>query len=453
MSQTAQRDHAVVIGAGMAGLTTATALAAAFERVTVLDRDRLPERAEHRGGVPQGRHVHVLLGAGAEALEELFPGLLADLVAGGAPTGDTDRFRMCVNGHRLARGRTGRHSVTASRPFVEAHVRDRVRHHPAITISGGCDVRGVVAGRDGRRVVGVRVGGPAEAAESTLPADLVVDCSGRRSPLPTWLGELGFPQPEVDELRIDLRYATCRYHGPSAADDLLVMVGPTPNRPRGGAMMQIEDGSWLVTLAGLGGEQPPLEPEGFEAFAARLASDDIHRAVVRGRALDTPSAFRFPAGVRRRYERLADFPDGLLVAGDAVCSFNPVYGQGMTVAALEAATLRHQLGEAGVPTADRWFAAVTPVVEGAWEVAVGADLALECVEGHRSVPTRLLNRYMTSLHAAAAHDPALSQQFLRVTGLLDPPAALLRPPTLARVLRGRLRGSPDTAEAATAGAR
>lgn len=156
MSQTAQRGHAVVIGAGMAGLTTATALTAAFERVTVLDRDPLPERAEHRGGVPQGRHVHVLLGAGAEALEDLFPGVLDDLVADGAPTGDTDRFRMCVNGHRLARGRTGRHSVTASRPFVEAHIRDRVRRDPAVTLTGGCDVRGVVANPDGHRVIGGR---------------------------------------------------------------------------------------------------------------------------------------------------------------------------------------------------------------------------------------------------------------------------------------------------------
>lgn len=180
MSQTAQRDHAVVIGAGMAGLTTATALAAAFERVTVLDRDQLPGTAEHRGGVPQGRHVHVLLGAGAEALEALFPGLLDDLVGAGAPTGDTDRFRMWINGHRLARGRTGHHSVTATRPFVEAHVRDRVRRDPVITITDGCDVRGVVAGPDGRRVIGVRVGASAETGEQTLPADLVVDCSGRR---------------------------------------------------------------------------------------------------------------------------------------------------------------------------------------------------------------------------------------------------------------------------------
>lgn len=313
MSQTAQRDHAVVIGAGMAGLTTATALTAAFERVTVLDRDRLPERAEHRGGVPQGRHVHVLLGAGAEALEDLFPGLLTDLVAAGAPTGDTDRFRMWVNGHRLARGRTGRHNVTASRPFVEAHVRDRVRRDPAVTIADGCDVRGVDASPDGRCVLGVRVGAPAETGEQTLPVDLVVDCSGRRSPPPAWLAELGFPQPAVDELRIDPRYATCRYHVSSPVDDdLLVMVGPTPDRPRGGAMMKIEDGSWLVTLAGLGGEQPPLEPEGFEGFAATLASDDIHEAVAGGQALDAPAAFRFPASVRPRYERLADFPAGLL---------------------------------------------------------------------------------------------------------------------------------------------
>lgn len=142
-----------------------------------------------------------------------------------------------------------------------------------------------------------------------------------------------------------------------------------------------------------------------------------------------------------------------MVAGDAVCRVNPIYGQGMTVAALEAAALRRLLGDGGVPTADRWFAALTPVVDAAWDMAVGADLALECVEGRRNLSTRLLNRYMARLHASAAHDPTLSEQLLRVTGLLDPPAALLRPGNVARVVRTRLRCPPDAAAAATAGAR
>lgn len=285
-----------------------------------------------------------------------------------------------------------------------------------------------------------------------MPADVVVDCSGRRSPLPQWLAELGHARPDVDQLGVDLHYATCRYHVPAEVDDdLMVMVGPTPTGPRGGAMMRIEDGSRLVTLAGLGGERPPLDREGFEAYAATLASDDIHRALAGGQPLEEPSAFRFPAGVRHRYERFDRLPEGLLVAGDAVCSFNPIYGQGMTVAALEAATLRRHLTGGGVPTATRWFTAIAPVVDAAWDMAAGADLALECIEGHRSLPTRLLNRYVARLHAAATHDPALAERFLRVSGLLDPPSRLLRPGTVARVLGGRRRRAAATSEPATAG--
>ena len=438
---TAPAGHAVVIGAGMAGLTIATALSTAFQRVTVLDRDQLPWQAKHRSGVPQGRHVHVLLAAGTQALEALYPGLTDELTAAGAPTGDIDRLRVCLNGHRLARARTGRHGVMASRPLIEAHVHDRVRRDPAVTVIDRREVRGLATSGDRRRVTGVRIGSPGDAGEQTLAAELVVDCSGRGSPLPAWLAELGYVGPPVDELPLDLCYATCRYHvPPEVDDDLMAMVGPMPDKARGAAMMRVEDGSWLVTLAAYG-EQPPLEPHGFEAFAATLASDDIYRSLVRGQALEAPSAFRFPASVRHRYEHLGDFPAGLLAAGDAVCSFNPIYGQGMTVAALEAVTLGRLLADGVTPPAQRWFAAVSAIADQPWGLALAADLALECVQGHRSLATRALNRYIARLHAAAAHDPELTRQFAQVTSLLEAPARLLRPATVARVARGALRRS------------
>jgi 2-polyprenyl-6-methoxyphenol hydroxylase-like FAD-dependent oxidoreductase len=236
-------EHAVVIGASMAGLAIAKALTAGFERVTVLDRDRVTDEYAHRSGVPQGRHVHLLLAAGADALESLFPGLLEELVADGAPAWDFDRARLCVNGHRLARGRIGRDSITASRPFVEAHVRKRVRVHPAITIRDESEVRGLELSPDGRRVVGVRVGSRGGGGtEQTVSGDLVVDSSGRRSRMPEWLQHLGYAPPGVDELNVEVRYATRRYRLPSEAldGDVHALAGPTRDGPRGGSMIQIE---------------------------------------------------------------------------------------------------------------------------------------------------------------------------------------------------------------------
>jgi 2-polyprenyl-6-methoxyphenol hydroxylase-like FAD-dependent oxidoreductase len=437
-------DHAVVIGAGMAGLSIAKALTAGFERVTVLDRDPLPDDAVHRPSVPQDRHLHLLLPSGVEALGQLFPGLLDQLVNDGAASGDADRIRVCLNGHRLAPARTGHLGVFATRPFVEAHVRERVRQDDTITVRDDARITGLVVSPDRARVDGVRLEGAQDGSEA-LAAELVVDCSGRRSPMPSWLEELGFDPPETDELRVDVRYATRRYRlAPHALDgDRHVLVGPTPDTPRGGAMTNVEDGSWLVTLFAMAGERVPTGAEDLERFAADLPIGDIYTAIRDGQALDQTTSYRFRANRRYRYERMETLPDGLLVAGDAVCSFNPIYGQGISVAAIEARALQERLESGGVPTARDWFASViAPIVDPAWDLAIGADLAVPAVDGKRDLVTRATSRYLARLHAAAAHDPRLTERFIRVAGLLDPPTSLLRPSTVAHVLRQGLRPRP-----------
>ena len=440
------KGHAIVVGASMAGLSIAKALTGSFDRVTVLDRDGIPDDIANRKGVPQGRHLHVLLTAGGDALEELFPGLLDEFVADGAATGDLGvRGRMCVNGHRLARGRLGRDDILASRPFVEGHVRGRVREDPAVIFTQGRRVRALVTTGDRRRVVGVEVvPNTGDGSSETLAADLVVDCSGRRSRMPAWLEGLGYRPPDVDELRVEVRYATRQYRLPADAlgGDLFALITPAPDQPRGGGMALIEGDRWMVTLVGMGGEQPPLDPNGYDAFAARLPAGDIRDAIAQGQALDQPVAFRYPANVRRRYERLRDFPEGLLVAGDAVCSFNPIYGQGMTVAALEAVALRGLLDQGMVPSARSWFRSIAPIVDVPWDLAIGSDLAIPSIEGRRSLQIRLVNRYMDRFYIAAAHDPVLAVMFGRVSSLLDSPTRLLHPATVARVIRGNLRRPP-----------
>ncbi|HVL97975.1 MAG TPA: FAD-dependent monooxygenase [Egibacteraceae bacterium] len=443
MTHGAGSAHAVVVGASMAGLAVAKALSSVYGRVTVLDRDRVPEGVAHRSGVPQGRHAHALLPAGADALEELFPGVLDDMVADGATRADPGaRGRWCVSGHRLARGPLGRDTILATRPFIEAHVRRRLQEHPAVRIRSRCDVRGLVASTDRRRVLGLRVRSPDDGdVEKTFAADLVVDCSGRRSRTPQWLEGLGYAGPQVEQLHVDLRYATRRYHLPSGAldDDVVVFVGPTPDGPRGAVMMRVEGDRWLVTLAAMGGERPPADPDAYESFAAQLPMHDLADALRQGEPLDDPAEFRYPANTRHRYERVRAMPDGLLVAGDAVCSFNPIYGQGMTVAAMEAVALRRLLGAGTAPDPRTWFSTTADIVKVPWALAVGADLGIRCIRGRRTLRIRLANAYIARFHAAAAHDSALGVLFAQVAGLVERPQRLLSPSTVTRVIRGNLR--------------
>jgi 2-polyprenyl-6-methoxyphenol hydroxylase-like FAD-dependent oxidoreductase len=441
-------DHAVVLGASMAGVLAARVLADAYAQVTVIDRDELSETPMHRRGVPHGRHIHGLLARGQQALEELFPGLTAELVAHGAPTGDMlADARLYFSGHRLRQARTGLGLLCASRPVLEGHARARVRTLPNVRFLDRCDIVGLVATPDGRRITGARVLRRADgSAVELLGADLVVDATGRGSRTPGWLEGLGHGRPAKEQVRIGLGYATRTYRlPPDALDgDLAVLHGATPQYPRAGALQMLEDGRWMLTLAGILGDHPPTDPDGFLAFARSLQFPDIYQTIRDAEPLDDPVPFRFPASVRHRYERLDRFPDGLLVMGDAVASFNPIYGQGMSVAALEALTLRGHLERGTQPQPRRWFRDLARVVDVPWDMAAGGDLVFPGVQGQRTLKSRLANAYLARLHAAAAHDADLASAFVRVAGLVAPPQSLLRPNVAVRVLRGSLHPAAST---------
>lgn len=441
-------DRAVVLGASMAGLLAARVLADAYGQVTVIDRDELPETTVHRRGVPHGRHLHALAARGQQALEELFPGLTAELVAHGAPSGDMlANGRWYFSGHRLRQANTRLVLLCASRPFLEGHVRARVRALPNVAFLDRCDVVGLAITPDGRRVTGARVLRRADgSAEELLGADLVVDASGRGSRTPAWLDALGYPRPEREQLRIGLGYATRTYRLPPNAlgGDVAILDAATPQNPRTGALLLLERDRWMLTLAGILGDHPPTDPDGFLDFARSLRFPDIYQAVHDAEPLDDPVVFRFPASVRHRYERLDRFPAGLLVVGDAVCSFNPIYGQGMSVAALEALTLRRHLQRSTQPQPHRWFRDLAGVVDVPWEMAAGGDLVFPGVQGRRTTKVRLLNAYLARLHAAAARDASLAHAFLRVVGLVAPPESLLRPGVVLRVLRNGLGSAAST---------
>ena len=433
-------ERAVVLGASMAGLLAAKVLSDSYGQVTVIDRDELPEASTHRRGVPHGRHIHGLLARGQQALEELFPGLTAELVAHGVPAGDMQAdTRLFFSGHRLRQAPAGLVVLCASRPVLEGRVRARVRALPNVRLVDRCDVVGLATTPDRRRVTGARLLRRADgSAEEALGADLVVDATGRGARTPAWLEALGYPRPEREQVRVGLGYASRIYRLPPDAlgGDLAVLHAATPPHPRAGALQVLEGDRWMVTLAGILGDHPPTDPVGFLDFARSLRFPDIYQAVRDAEPLDDPVAFRFPASVRHRYEKLDRFPGGLLVMGDAVASFNPIYGQGMSVAALEALALRRHLEHGTAQRPRNWFRELARVVDVPWDIAAGGDLVFPGVQGRRTAKVRLVNAYLAQLHAVAAHDADLAGAFLRVAGLVAPPGSLLRPGVAARVLRG-----------------
>jgi 2-polyprenyl-6-methoxyphenol hydroxylase-like FAD-dependent oxidoreductase len=432
-------EHAIVIGASVGGLLAARVLADAFERVTVIDRDRLPEPGEQRRAVPQGRHAHALLPAGQDALEQLLPGFMADAVGAGALTYEFGAdFRFSAAGHRICRVRTGQRAVLASRPLIEGLVRRRVEQLANVEVRDQTDALGLVAA--GSRVSRVHVLRRAPgSAEETLACDLVVAASGRGGRLPAWLESLGFERPEEERVAVDIVYRSCRVRLPegSLRPDKMILVGPRPGVTRGMALFAQENGHWLLTLYGYGSaDHPPADRRGFLEFAATVADPDVLAALREAEWLGEIASHRFPVSLRRRYERLRRFPAGLLVIGDAISSFNPIYGQGMTVASLEALALRRCLERGDRKLARRFFRAAARVVDHAWNVSVGADLALPEVVDRPPARVALVNAYLDRVQSAARHDEAVARAFIAVTGMVRPPTHVMRPRIAARVLTG-----------------
>jgi 2-polyprenyl-6-methoxyphenol hydroxylase-like FAD-dependent oxidoreductase len=434
-----RRDRAVVLGGSLAGLLTARALSETYRDVVVVERDDLGTgvTSEPRRGVPQGRHAHGLLASGLRAIETLFPGTTDDVAAAGVPVGDVcGNMRMCPNGRRLRQVAIGLAGLAPSRPLLESYVRSRVAAIPNVELRTGTDIVGLVATPDGDRVTGARIHPRASSRnEATLDADLVIDATGRGSRTPRWLGELGYDPPAEERLDVNLTYTTRNYRiAPDALDgDLVILIGPTLRHPRGGVIQIGEHNLAIVTLFGILGDQAPTDDEGFLAFAKTLPLPYLYEAIQDAEPIDQPVLIRFPGSVRHRYDRLRRFPAGLLVVGDAVCSFNPMYGQGMSVSAVEAVLLRDHLAS-GEPSWRRFFAAIKPVIDVPWQISVGADKSFPDVPGERSTMDRFMNRYIARLHAAAERDATVSTTFVRVSNLIAPMPMLLRPDIVLRVL-------------------
>jgi 2-polyprenyl-6-methoxyphenol hydroxylase-like FAD-dependent oxidoreductase len=437
-------EHAVVLGASMGGLVAARVLADFYDEVTVVERDVLPPDAANRRGVPQGRHGHALLARGSAVLAELFPGFADELVDAGAPTfdyNDLSKAYFSFAGHETMRSGALPDVpplVIPSRALLESLVRQRLRAIKNITLLEGYDVVDLTSTAMGDRVTGARIRAHNGQGEQALAADLVTDATGRAARTPAFLESLGYGRPAEESVQVRLAYSSqLLWLPPGTLEERIVLVSAVPGRPTGMALLGYENDTWMFTVFGMAGREPPCELAEMLSFADGLAPAHVLAAIGTAEPLAEVCRFRYPESRWRRYDMMRRFPDGLVVLGDAICSFNPVYGQGMTVAVLQAQALGECLRRGSNDLARRYFRAAAKPIGVAWQFAVGGDLNLPEVEGHRSLALRLSNRYVDRLQAVAETDSAVAEQFFRVVGLLDPPATLLHPRMLLRAAGGR----------------
>lgn len=427
--------RAVVLGASMAGLLAARALSETFDRVTVIDRDALTGTGPRRGA-PQGLHAHAILAKGREALEEFFPGLTADLAGLGALPIDLHNDLAWHNGPGpLSRAPSDMRALCLSRPALEDYIRGRVRLLSGVDVRGGLVAVGLVTTDDRARVIGARVVATAGGAEEILAADLVVDATGRGNRGVTWLAELGYDVPAEDSVKAGIGYATREYERRPLPSGLSgVVTGLSPAYPYGAVLLPMEGNRWILTLAGLSDDHPPTDVPGFNDFARRLPIEDLSDVIGHAAPLTQPRRFRVPASIRRRYESLRRLPEGYLAFGDALCAFNPIYGQGMTVAAVEAMVLRECVRRPGPGLPHRFYAQAAKVIDIPWDMAAGGDLAFPSVVGNRTLKVRILNAYIARVLRAAEVDDAVSLAFHQTVNLTHPPQRLFTPRILRRVL-------------------
>ncbi|WP_150238156.1 FAD-dependent oxidoreductase [Nocardiopsis quinghaiensis] len=444
-----QKTRAVVLGGSIAGLFAARVLADAYDDVLVVDRDTLVGVDSARRGCPQGKHINGLLARGQEAMEELYPGITEELFADGVPTGDlSGNVRWYFRGRPVVQQDAGLVCVAASRPMLERHIRERTEAFPNVSFAERHDILGLTVTPDKSRVTGVRVQRAGSDEEENITADLVVDATGRGSRTPLWLADLGYPEVEEERKKIGLGYVTQHYRltRDPYGDDLSINPVASPELPRGAIFTKTDGNRVELTTYGILGDHPPTEQQELYDWLGTLATQDIRKALEHAEPLDAPVAFRFPTTLRRRYESMARFPDGLLVTGDAVCCFNPVYAQGMTVAALAALTMRDHLHTGAAPQPRQYFRDLArDAIDPPWDMTHVVDLGFAGVEGERTPFIRAQQLYLKMVQTATAKDGAVTASYMRAAGLVDRPESLMRPGLVLRVLWNLLRPHPRRA--------
>lgn len=449
----AERTHAVVLGGSMAGMLAARVLSEHFDQVTIVERDSYPDEPVSRNGVPQARHLHVLLERGRQIIEQLFPGLTAELIASGASLVDTAADFALLNPAGWAVNfPSGIGMLACSRALLDWQVRRRLQQTVRIQFLPGTDVTGLVPDAGSRAIRGVivrrRAGDETEGnSERTLDGDLIVDASGRGSRSPRWLESLGYPRVEETVVNAHLGYASRFYRRPAglpAGQQGIFLQAAPPKYNRAGVAFPIECDRWIVTVSGGSRDYPPADDAGFLDFVRSLRSPILYDAIKTAEAVSPISVHRGGENRIRHFERMSRWPERLLITGDAACCFNPVYGQGITAAALNAEALGHclrrQFRRNPLKNLDglahRFQREVARQSKLPWILSTSEDLRYSAVDGVKpSWTSRLMHRYIDHILQLSTKSPAVRRRSLKVFHMLRSPATLFHPGTIARVLR------------------
>ncbi|HVJ55533.1 MAG TPA: FAD-dependent oxidoreductase [Aliidongia sp.] len=442
MTHSLAGEQAVVIGAGIGGLAAAGALAEHFDRVILFERDVLTDAAISRSGTPQDKHLHALMSGGERALSELFPGFTQDLVTNGAvPL----RVGLDIRDERpgfdpFPVRDLGWSAYALSRPSIELTLRRRVTKLRNVVLRSGCRVQQILAADDDR-IAGIRYE-TREGQCEMVPADLVVDASGRGAPTLALLGTLGLAPPEETVIGVEIHYATANFAIPpgTLTGWKAVVTRGTVEDGRFGVMSSLEGNRWMVSIGGRGDVRPPADIDGFMDYVRRLRTPTIYHAIRDAERLSGIARYGLTENVRRHFERLNRFPRGLLPLGDAICRFNPIYGQGMSVAAMEAGVLHRLLRQRRLdraPLADltsAFLAEAATLIETPWNLSAIPDFAFPSTRGDR--PADLERRLALSgaVSRLAARDPSIHKLMLEVQHLLKPPSVYGEPALQQRIL-------------------
>jgi 2-polyprenyl-6-methoxyphenol hydroxylase-like FAD-dependent oxidoreductase len=439
-----ERAQAIVVGASMAGMLAARVLADFFEQVTVLERDALPDAAEFRPGVPQARHLHALLPRGRRILEGYFPGISAEMLAAGAEMLDIANDIAWLTAYGWGtRFPSEFEGLSSTRDLLDSIVRSRLKQLPNVEVLQGCEVIGLVGGANGVEGARLRLrGNEKDLVDEIFWADLVVATTGRHSTAPEWLKDLGFHEPAVDCIDAHVGYASRMFRrpdGPPIGWRAIFLQAAPPEFKRAGILFPVENNRWLVTLQGGDRDFPPADDAGFLDFARSLRSPLLYEAIADAEPLTPISSYRATENRLRHFERLRAWPERFLVIGDAVCAFNPVYGQGMTTAALASENLRSCLAERkdGLNgLARRFQKRLARTNKAPWMLATSEDLRFVSAEGAKaSRSTRLMHRYIAAVLQLATRERSIRKSFLEVQGMLKGPGAIFRPSVFLRVLK------------------
>jgi 2-polyprenyl-6-methoxyphenol hydroxylase-like FAD-dependent oxidoreductase len=433
-------ERAIVVGGGVGGLSAARALSDRFRQVLILDRDELPDGATPRPGVPQGKHPHALLGGGLKALEQLFPGFGNELGrAGAVPINRGFDLLYEIPGQDpWPRIKFGQPTYAMSRPLIELTVRRQVKRLTNVKVESRCRVLKIIGEANTGAATGICYRTPDGNVE-TLQSDLIIDASGNGSLTLEFLKASGRRLPEETSIGVNMRYASALFDHADIRDNYKVAY-TFPNAPeesRGGLMLPAENGSYQVVLIGRGEDIPPISEGEFRRYARGLWTPTVYNSIKNARRLTEITPYSFSESRWRHFAQVSAFPGGLLPIGDAICRFNPVYGQGMCVAAREASLLFDLLerfnNDLLSTLAHDFLTKAEDLIADPWAMSAIPDFIYPETTGVRPKDLGERLNFQKGLGRLAARDAAVLELLMDVRNLLKPLNVLDDPSIVSRI--------------------